>query len=120
MKPKFNLNNKIMKTLQKTTVLFLLGFLLSTISFSQIVISDKLEEPELESTHTYLNRSQVWISGEWTIDNSQYVWKEGHWTDKRPGYIFLPGYWKKVKGGWTWISGSWKEISMEKWNNIYA
>jgi len=98
-----------MKTLQKTTVLFLLGFLLSSISFSQVVISNKLKEPEAESTQVYFSRSQIWISGEWAVHNNEYVWKNGYWTEAKPGYMFLPGYWKKVKGGWTWISGSWKE-----------
>ena len=108
-----------MKTLHKTTVLFLLAFLFSSISFSQIVIVNKLESPESQ-IHANSNRTQVWIGGEWIVSNNEYVWEQGNWVDKRPGYIFLPGYWKEVKGGWTWVSGSWTAISMKQWNNIYA
>ena len=119
MKPKFNLNNTIMKTLHKTTVLFLLAFLLSSISFSQMIIENKLESPE-SKIYANANRAQVWVGGEWVVSNNEYVWEEGSWVDKRPGYIFLPGYWKEVKGGWTWVSGSWTSISMDEWNNTYA
>ena len=119
MKSKFNLNNNIMKTLHKTTVLFLLAFLFSTFSSSQVVIGKKLDTPD-NQIYSNSNRAQVWMSGDWVVSNQNYVWQEGSWVDKKPGYIFLPGYWKKVKGGWTWVSGSWKAISMEQWNNIYA
>jgi hypothetical protein len=108
-----------MKTLHKNTVLFLLAFIFTTISFAQIIVVNKLETPA-SHIHNNSNRTQIWISGEWVASNSQYIWKEGAWVDKKPGYIFLPGYWKQVKGGWTWVSGSWKSISMEQWNNIYA
>ena len=119
MTSKFNLNNKIMKTSNKTTILFLLAFLFSTFSNSQVVIAKKLDAPE-NQIYSNSNRTQVWKSGEWLVSNQDYVWQEGSWVDKKPGYILLPGYWKKVKGGWTWVSGSWKAISMEQWNNIYA
>ena len=109
-----------MKTLKKPTVLFLLGMLLSTISYSQVIVSNKLSAPEKEITQKQPNRTQIWISGEWVISNNQYTWEKGHWIEKRPGYIFMPGYWKKVKGGWTWVSGSWKAINMKQWNNVYA
>ena len=108
-----------MKNLHKTTILFLLAFAFSSITFSQIIVVNKLEKPEYQKTSKY-NRAQIWKSGEWVASSNEYVWKEGVWVDKRPGYIFLPGYWKEVKGGWTWISGSWQSISMKQWNNIYA
>jgi len=119
MKLKFNLKNIIMKTLYKTTTLFLVAFLLSSISFSQVVVSNKLEKPESQIETKY-NRTQIWISGEWKVSNHEYVWEEGYWAEKRPGYIFLPGYWKETQGGWVWVSGSWHSISMEQWNNLYA
>ena len=108
-----------MKTLQNSTILFLVAILLSTFSFSQIVVSDKLSTPESELTQK-TSRTQVWVSGQWVVSNNEYVWKKGYWTEKRPGYVFMPGYWKKVDGGWTWISGSWKQVNMRQWNNVYA
>lgn len=119
MKRKFNLNKMIMKNLHKTTTLFIAAFLLSSISFSQVIVTSKLKSPDDQISHKS-DRTQVWIGGEWVVSNNEYVWEEGSWVDKKPGYIFLPGYWKQVKGGWIWVSGSWKAISMEQWNNIYA
>lgn len=116
---KFNLNNIIMNTLHKTTLLFLVAFLYSFITISQVVVVNKLETPDFQITNNS-NRTQVWICGEWVISDNNYVWKNGSWVDKRPGYIFLPGYWKEVKGGWSWVPGSWESIAIEQWNNIYA
>ena len=108
-----------MKTLHKTTILFLLAFVFSSITFSQVVVVNKLEKPD-SPLKTKYNRSQIWMSGEWVVSSNEYVWEEGSWVDKKPGYIFLPGYWKEVKGGWTWVSGSWQAINMKQWNSIYA
>mgnify|MGYP001168201775 FL=1 len=119
MKLKFNLKFITMKTLQTTTVLFLLALLFSTTSYSQVVVTNKLDNPESNVIYNS-NRSQVWIGGEWVVSEDKYVWKEGSWEDKKPGFIFMPGYWKEVNGGWTWVSGTWKEIDMKQWNNIYA
>ena len=108
-----------MKTLHKTTILFLLAFIFSSITFSQVVVTNKLTKPDSEKKAMY-SRAQIWMSGEWVVSGNEYVWEEGSWVDKRPGYIFLPGYWKKVTGGWTWVSGSWQVMDMKQWTKIYA
>ena len=57
MKPKFNLNITIMKTLQKTTVLFLLALLMTSFSTSQVVVAEKLNAPET-NIQNISNRTQ--------------------------------------------------------------
>ena len=105
-----------MKTLQKITVLFVLALFTCSFSFSQIVVSEKLDDPTNKIVQKLTKRAQVWIAGEWTVENNQYVWTKGYWTNKRPGYIFIQGYWEKKSGGWTWVPGNWKQISMKNWN----
>merc|ERR1712146_872311 len=80
-----------------TTVLFLLALLFSTTSYSQVVVTNKLDNPESNVIYNS-NRSQVWIGGEWVVSEDKYVWKEGSWEDKKPGFIFMPGY-KRSKWG---------------------
>ena len=109
-----------MKKLQKITVLFVLALFSCSFSFSQIVVSEKLADPANKIVQKLTKRSQVWIAGEWTVENSQYVWTQGYWTNKRPGYVFIAGYWEKRKGGWAWVPGTWKQISMKNWNALYA
>ncbi len=109
-----------MKTLHKITVLFVLALFTCSLSFSQIVVSKKLEDPANKIVQKLTKRSQVWIAGEWVVENNQYVWTQGYWTDKRPGYVFITGYWEKRKGGWAWVPGTWKKISMKNWNTLYA
>ncbi len=109
-----------MKTLHKIIVLFVLALFTCSLSFSQIVVSKKLEDPANKIVQKLTKRSQVWIAGEWIVENNQYVWTQGYWTDKRPGYVFITGYWEKRKGGWAWVPGTWKKISMKNWNTLYA
>ena len=109
-----------MKTLQKITVLFVLALFTCSFSFSQIVVSEKPSEPTNKIVQKLTKRSQVWIAGEWTVENNQYVWTTGYWTKQRPGYVFIQGSWEKRKGGWTWVPGNWKQISMKHWNALYA
>ena len=109
-----------MKTLQKITVLFVLALFTCSFSFSQIVVSEKLYDPTNKIVQKLTKRSQVWIAGEWTVENNQYVWTKGYWTNKRPGYIFIQGYWEKKSGGWTWVPGNWKQIRKKNWNALYA
>ena len=97
-----------------------LFILLSSSMDSQVVVPNKLNNPNSIIDNSKSKRSQIWISGEWAVENGEYNWKNGFWTDKRPGFIFLPGYWKKLTNGWTWISGAWKEISLETWHKIYS
>ena len=109
-----------MKTLHKTTILFLVACLFSSFSFSQIIVANKLKKPNIEFSKKKFSRTQIWVTGEWIVSGNQYIWEKGYWTDKRPGFVFIPGYWKKVKGGWTWILGEWKSTSMKKWNTMNA
>ena len=109
-----------MKTLQKTTVLLVLALLTCSFSFSQIVVSEKPSDPTSKIVQKLTKRSQVWIAGQWVVENNQYVWEKGYWTPKRPGYVFIQGYWEQEKGGWTWVAGTWRKISMKKWNALYA
>ena len=100
--------------------IFIVILFITSCSYSQIIVSEKLEDPANKIVQKLTKRSQVWIAGEWTIENNQYVWTQGYWADKRPGYVFITGYWEKRKGGWAWIPGTWKKISMESWNSIYS
>ena len=109
-----------MKTIHKITVLFVLALFTCSLSFSQIVVSKKLEDPANKIVQKLTKRSQVWIAGEWIVENNQYVWTQGYWIDKRPGYVVITGYWEKRKGGWAWVPGTWKKISMKNWNALYA
>ncbi len=99
---------------------FALFVLLSSSMNSQIVVPNKLNSPNSKIDNATAKQSQVWISGEWTVNKGKYTWENGFWTDKRPGFIFLPGYWKELSNGWTWISGAWKKISLETWYKIYS
>tara|TARA_B100000676_G_scaffold297169_1_gene338510 strand:+ start:801 stop:1127 length:327 start_codon:yes stop_codon:yes gene_type:complete len=94
--------------------------LLSSSIYAQVVVPNKLKNPDSQIDNATAKRSQIWISGEWVVDKDNYIWKNGFWADKRPGFIFLPGYWKEMANGWTWISGAWKEISLETWQKIYS
>ena len=102
---------------KKITLLILF---ISSLSFSQVIVSKKLQDPENKIIQKLTKRSKIWISGEWKVENNQYVWKKGYWTNKRPGYIFIQGYWKKKNEGWYWVPGRWKQISMKNWNSLYA
>ena len=93
MKLKFNLKFITMKTLQTTTVLFLLALIFSTTSYSQVVVTNKLDNPESNVIYNS-NRSQVWIGGEWVVSEDNMFGKRDR-EDKKPGFIFMPGYWKK-------------------------
>ena len=109
-----------MKTLQKINVLLVLALFTCSFSFSQIVVSEKLDDPNNKIVQKLTKRSQVWIAGEWTVENNQYVWEKGYWTNKRPGYIFIQGYWEKEKRGWIWKAGEWKKININTWNTVYS
>jgi len=100
--------------------IFIVILFISSYTYSQITLSEKLEDPINRIVQKLTKRSQVWVSGEWSVENNQYVWVEGYWANKRPGYVFIAGYWQKSNGGWTWVPGTWKQISMKNWNAIYA
>ena len=108
-----------MKIFKKRVILTSLFLLFTATSFSQIVVPNKLKNPE-DKISEKIYRSKIWITGEWIIKNNNYIWQEGYWENKRPGFIFLPGHWKKLKAGWTWISGYWKEINIQTWNKLYS
>ena len=100
--------------------IFIAIILISSCAYSQITLSKKLEDPTNKIVQKLTKRSQVWVAGEWNVENNQYVWVEGYWANKRPGYVFIAGYWQKSSGGWTWVPGTWKQISMKNWNALYA
>jgi len=102
---------------KKITLLILF---ISSLSFSQVIVSKKLQDPENKIIQKLTKRSQIWISGEWTEKNNKYIWKKGYWTQKKPGYIYIQGYWEKRKNGWIWRSGNWKKINIQKWNTVYS
>ena len=108
-----------MKIFEKNIIIISLTFLMTASSFSQIVVPNKLESPK-EEFISKIDRSKIWITGQWIEQNNKYIWQNGYWESKRPGFIFLPGHWKKLSSGWTWISGFWKEINIETWNKLYS
>ena len=90
---------KDFKNLKMTKKITLLILFISSLSFSQVIVSKKLQDPENKIIQKLTKRSQIWISGEWIENNNKYVWKKGYWAQKKPGYIYIQGYWEKRKNG---------------------
>lgn len=104
--------------------------LIGTIVLSSMIISNaqtkgpilasKLETPENVVKQNIKKRSQIWVNGQWKVENNKYVWVSGHWKSKKVGYIYVDGKWSKSSNGWSWTEGYWKQIPLKKWMNLYA
>ena len=97
--------------------------LYSFICFSQQegpIISQKLEAPETTTKQYIQKRSQIWIEGQWKVENNNYIWVSGHWVCKRMGYHFINGQWQQKENGWVWTDGYWELIPIRKWKNLYS
>ena len=98
----------------------LLLIFVTSLTYSQVIVSKKLSEPYNKIVQKLSKRSQIWISGEWVEKDNNYIWKKGYWTNKKPGYVFEQGNWEKIKDGWIWKAGNWKKINIKKWHTLYS
>ena len=101
-------------------IIVLCSMSISTAQNEGPALADKLEMPEKVVKQTLQKRSEIWIDGQWKIENNKYIWVSGHWKTKKIGYVFVNGKWNKSSKGWTWTEGYWKEIELNKWMNLYA
>ena len=100
-------------------IICLLTFTVNT-SAQELVLKEKLEPPTIESKQTLQKRSEVWIPGQWIIENNTHKWVNGYWELKKMGQVYICGKWKKIKQGYVWETGYWKSISMNQWISLYS
>ena len=54
---------------------FALFILLSSSIYAQVVVPNKLNNPDSQIDNATAKRSQIWISGEWTVEKDNYMEK---------------------------------------------
>jgi len=111
---------KIINKIKMKKKITLLLIFVTSLTYSQVIVSKKLSEPSNKIVQKLSKRSQIWISGEWVEKGKNYVWKKGYWTNKKPGYVFEQGNWEKFNDGWIWKAGNWRKIDLEKWHTVYS
>ena len=99
-----------MKNVIITTVLVACFTLLSTASFSQVVVKVKPAEPTLTVYQPAKpGPNYVWIDGHWhwSKKKDKYIWVDAQWIKKKKNKTYVKGHWKKTAFGWKWVPGHW-------------
>lgn len=70
-----------------------------------VVAYEAPPEPRQENPRPM--RGQVWVRGNWSMQNNQWIWIDGHYESERSNQYWNDGRWEAHNGSWHWVAGSW-------------